>query len=321
MSGISTKAANVLQNRYKFNSGNEFQSAEFSDFSGLETYDAVNRMYDPQIGRFWQIDELAEASWECSPFFYANNNPLSFNDPFGLDPEKSSEDNPKQLKEIVIISTKRMSYWAKMNLMYDLQRYTKGDLNRIEGPHLREEMLRLQGHYNFRQNVADNTRKSDDATLQIASWLAPAGLLTKARYVKFAVNLFKIRKGVHFTAGSVDLTTQLIINKGDVKKVNIMSTVSSVLIGNPILSTVPGALANISLNGGLQLNSVSDFNVYKNIILSSAGNIGGEKLGIGFKLGSTIPGSQFLGETIGSLSASAYDEMTNLKYVNNESKY
>ena len=123
----------------------------------------------------------------------------------------------------------------------------------------------------------------------------------------------KLEGGVHFTAGSVDLTTQMIINKGDIKKVNIVSTVSSVLIGNPILSTVPGSLANLSLNGGLHLNSMSDFNVYKNIVLSSAGNIGGEKLGIGFKLGSTIPGSQFLGESIGSLSASAYDEMTNFK--------
>jgi RHS repeat-associated protein len=313
MAGISSRAINFLHNKRKYNNGNELESMDFSDGSGLEMYDAVNRMYDPQIGRFWQIDELAEASWEWSPFFYANNNPISFNDPFGLDPEKSTEDNPKQLQEIVIISTKRMSYWAKMNFMYDLQRYTGGDLNRIESPHLREEMLRLQGHYNFRQKVADNTRKSDDATLQIASWLMPAGLLTKARYVKFAVNLFKIRRGVHFTAGSVDLTTQMIINKGDIKKVNIVSTVSSVLIGNPILSTVPGSLANLSLNGGLHLNSMSDFNVYKNIVLSSAGNIGGEKLGIGFKLGSTIPGSQFLGESIGSLSASAYDEMTNFK--------
>jgi hypothetical protein len=64
MQGISSKAANTLQNRYKYNGGNELQSAEFSDGNGLEMYYAVNRMYDPQIGRFWQVDELAESNWE-----------------------------------------------------------------------------------------------------------------------------------------------------------------------------------------------------------------------------------------------------------------
>jgi RHS repeat-associated protein len=84
MAGISSKAAGKLQNRYKFNGANELQSGEFSDGSGLEMYDAVHRMYDPQLGRFGQIDKLAELGIDFTPYGFARNNPIRMNDPLGL---------------------------------------------------------------------------------------------------------------------------------------------------------------------------------------------------------------------------------------------
>jgi RHS repeat-associated protein len=91
MSGISSKAATSLQNRNKFNGGNELQSQEFSDGSGLELYDAQYRMYDAQIGRFNRVDPLADFFDDLTPYNFAYNNPVLFNDPYGLSP---SNDGP-----------------------------------------------------------------------------------------------------------------------------------------------------------------------------------------------------------------------------------
>ncbi|HSC54492.1 MAG TPA: DUF6443 domain-containing protein [Phnomibacter sp.] len=79
MAGISNKAANSLGNRYKFNSGTELNA----DLD-LNWYETRHRGYDPQLGRFSQADPWAEVTCENSQFVFANNNPLTFNDPLGL---------------------------------------------------------------------------------------------------------------------------------------------------------------------------------------------------------------------------------------------
>jgi RHS repeat-associated protein len=75
MSGISSAMAGVRENRYKFN------GIELNNDLDLNSYEALYRNLDPQIGRWWQIDPKPNVA--ISPYASMENNPFLNADPLG----------------------------------------------------------------------------------------------------------------------------------------------------------------------------------------------------------------------------------------------
>jgi RHS repeat-associated protein len=292
MAGISSKAAGGIQNRLKFNGGNELQNAEFADGSGMELYDAVNRMYDPQLGRFWQVDELAEGNFEWTPYNFAINNPIKFNDPFGLiegDPQK-----PKVLEGVTVVGI-RGGLWAKTRFYYKMMDQTGGNLDRIVNNSLREMMYRIDGIVRHRERVAEMTRAGDKIFLETASWFMPAGYLTKLRYLKYAANLFKLKRGGRATVVAKSLIVRNTLKEGvinggaDIVSQTINNTVQYVNSTDPNKGGYLGFMAE-----NTNLLATGSNAIFKNPITTGLiSTIGDGKL-------SALPGN-LLGDAIGSI--------------------
>ncbi|UII34120.1 hypothetical protein LVD17_09870 [Fulvivirga ulvae] len=74
-------------NAHKFNA-----ATEYNDFT--DTYDTPFRQYDPATGRFNGVDALAHMTPTLTPYRFGFNNPVSFNDPTGLNERPVELDDP-----------------------------------------------------------------------------------------------------------------------------------------------------------------------------------------------------------------------------------
>lgn len=177
---ISSKALNRLENRYKFNDGTEFSNNEFTDGSGLEWYETPFRGYDPQLGRFWQIDAMFEDYEFISPYNFSLNNPIVYNDPSGLNPVQKScpdceDEKIEMLPEVTVLGSYKNNWdynvWA---LFVDNKKhYDQVELYRyLQNQGVNDDALRLFnkawqniGYRERRREIEKNYRESVEEIL------------------------------------------------------------------------------------------------------------------------------------------------------------
>jgi RHS repeat-associated protein len=96
----------ALANEYLYNAGGEYNKT-------ANWYEMSARRYDPVLGRMNGVDPSADKYSSLTPYNYAFNNPVLFNDPSGADPDDDGGYDPQRYNHWREEHAQRMVYMER----------------------------------------------------------------------------------------------------------------------------------------------------------------------------------------------------------------
>jgi RHS repeat-associated protein len=86
-----------------------FGTKELQDELGLEWMDFHARNYDASLGRWMNVDPLAEQFYDTSPYTYVSNNPLRYTDPTGMAQEDIIIKGTEEYQQTVLADLQQLT--------------------------------------------------------------------------------------------------------------------------------------------------------------------------------------------------------------------